>query len=538
VEDPATAQVVADYENRLGQEMEVEVGNTTVPLDAISQNVRSQETNLGDFFADAMRSDVHADLCIVNSGSIRSNRIYPPGPLKRRDVVDLHPFGGVTCKVEVTGQTVFNALNWGFARLGEGLGRFPQVSGMSFDVDLAATATARVQNVRVQGQPLEMDRLYTVATTDYMTKGGDGYEMFLGSKILIDSAHGNLIANALESSIRQFGTISPQTEGRMRFVGPVPPPPPIDQVPRPIILDTDMGIDSVLGMLYLLKSPEVSVKAITIADGMSHVESGAESALDVLDLTGMRDIPVAMGPARPKHIRAFPDFWRVPADSVDKIQKRSSNNRPSPTLAPDLIIELLEKSPIPMTIITMGPLTNIAQALSKKPGITSKIKEFIIMGGALKVAGNVNNPYVGINNTVAEWNFYLNPQAAQIVMKSGVPTRLITLDSSHALPITPAFVERLRQGPRNSTSDFIIKLLELVQDGIEGGWYYFWDTLAAVMAVHPEVAGSQEVQVDVVTHNGPYLGRLKISPLGPSVRMAEELNRETFEAQFLKTIGR
>jgi pyrimidine-specific ribonucleoside hydrolase len=239
--------------------------------------------------------------------------------------------------------------------------------------------------------------------------------------------------------------------------------------------------------------------------------------------------------------RAFPSFWRAQANTLGGALTKfpSPPVKPLAARAEDLLLLQLKESREPVTIVAMGPLTNIALALRKQPAAKAKIKEIIVMGGALKEAGNVDKPFVGIKNSVAEWNFYIDPQAAREVLNSGAPIRLLPLDSTRSLPISPAFVQRVRQSPRDTTSDLLLSLLDAVNDGVEGGWYYFWDTLAAVVAARPEVAGSYNANVQVEIKDGPTLGQTKnvaAGTAGAAVRVGEEVNREAFEADFLKTV--
>lgn len=215
-EDPATAEVVASYEKRLSAELDVVIGATKIDLDAVAHHVRNAESNLGNFIADAMREDTGADAAIMNAGSIRGDRVFPAGPLKRRDVVAIQPFGGIICKVELNGATLLAALEHGVSHIGEGSGRFPQVSGLVFDVNPASAPGQRVSHVQVKGQPLDPAKTYTLAITDYMHKGGDGYNLFETCKTLIDSAHGNLLVNVLENRVRAMQNIEPKIEGRVR----------------------------------------------------------------------------------------------------------------------------------------------------------------------------------------------------------------------------------------------------------------------------------------------------------------------------------
>jgi 5'-nucleotidase / UDP-sugar diphosphatase len=214
-DDPKTAEVVNDFEGRLGAELNVVVGTSRVGLDADSVRMRAGETNLGDLVADAMRAEVGADVTIVNSGGIRGNRIYPAGPLTRRTIVAMQPFGNVICKIAVRGQVILDALNSGVSKLPASEGRFPQISGMTMRVDPAGAVGSRVSDVRVAGQPLDTEKIYTVATTDYQLKGGDAYDMFVGQPILIGPEAGPLMATALEKYVSARGEVDASVDGRI-----------------------------------------------------------------------------------------------------------------------------------------------------------------------------------------------------------------------------------------------------------------------------------------------------------------------------------
>lgn len=213
-DDPAAAAVINDWESRLGAEMDVVVGSTQVPLDADDLRLRASETNVGNFFADAIRQHAQADIGMMNSGGIRGNRVYPAGPLKRRDLIQMHPFGNVICKIEVTGQLLRQVLEHGVARLPLTSGYFPQVSGVTFRVAIPAPAGSRVSDAKVNGVPLDPGKTYTLALPDYLLRGGDGYDMFGSSRVLIDPEDGALIVSAVEAAVMR-GAINPQVEGRI-----------------------------------------------------------------------------------------------------------------------------------------------------------------------------------------------------------------------------------------------------------------------------------------------------------------------------------
>jgi 5'-nucleotidase len=214
-DEPHTADVVKSYEARLGPELDAVVGTSRVPLDGVARRLRTSETNLGDLVADAMRADADADIAILNAGGIRGDRVHQAGRLTRRTLLEIHPFGNVVCKLAVPGRIVVEALNSGVSKLPAGAGAFPQVSGVTLRVDLNAPAAARVRDVRVRGEPLDPNRIYTLAIPDYILLGGDGYGMFSGQRVLIGPESGNQIVTALEKYAAARREVAPAIEGRI-----------------------------------------------------------------------------------------------------------------------------------------------------------------------------------------------------------------------------------------------------------------------------------------------------------------------------------
>lgn len=214
-DEPRTAAVVASFEARLGSELDTVVGTSRVGLDARDLHVRASETNLGDLVADAVRAGARTDAALVNAGSIRGNRVYEPGPLTRRTVVSIHPFGNTVCTLTVPGRVILAALENGVVKLPLAAGQFPQVSGIALQVDASAPPGQRVRDVRIDGRPLDPDRRYTLAVPDYIFKGGDGYTMFEGQHAIVGPESGDLMVTALEKYIAARGEIAPAVEGRI-----------------------------------------------------------------------------------------------------------------------------------------------------------------------------------------------------------------------------------------------------------------------------------------------------------------------------------
>jgi 2',3'-cyclic-nucleotide 2'-phosphodiesterase (5'-nucleotidase family) len=217
-DEPRAAEVIATYETRLGVELDAVLGEITVPLNAEAVRLRASEQPIGNLVADMMRQRVDADVAIINSGSIRGDRVYPAGPVRRRALVAVHPFGNVICKVEVAGTVLLQALNSGVSKMPAAAGQFPQVSGLTMTVNLSAPAGNRVRDVKINGVPLDPAKRYTVALPDFLLKGGDAYSMFVGKDVLIDPESGDLLITALEDYIVANTPLAPRVEGRINVI--------------------------------------------------------------------------------------------------------------------------------------------------------------------------------------------------------------------------------------------------------------------------------------------------------------------------------
>ena len=223
---PVTDQLPSDkqfvvLERKYGsllRELARRVGRTTVELEARSAAGRQRETNVGNFIADAFRKATVSDVAIMNGGSIRADAVIKPGILTRRDVLSVLPFKNHVVKLELKGVTLRAALEHGVARSAEDAepGRFPQVSGMRFVFDATRPPGARITSVMINGKALEDQRTYTLAVTDYVAGGGDGYEMLKSAKVLIPAAQGPFDSDVLQKAISTLRTIAPKTDGRIK----------------------------------------------------------------------------------------------------------------------------------------------------------------------------------------------------------------------------------------------------------------------------------------------------------------------------------
>ncbi|MAQ37857.1 MULTISPECIES: bifunctional metallophosphatase/5'-nucleotidase [Thioclava] len=218
--DPESMKLVNGFKKQLDDNLGQQIGTSETEMDSRRNVVRSQESTMGDLIADALRDATKADVTLINGGGIRGDTTYDAGhKITRKDVLTELPFGNKTVVTEIPGSQILSALENGFSQVENGAGRFPQISGMSVVYDPSAPAGSRVVSVEVGGQPLDKDKVYKVATNDYMLGGGDGYGALGGGKVIVNAGNGNLMANDVMTYVENKGTVAPKLDGRIKKQG-------------------------------------------------------------------------------------------------------------------------------------------------------------------------------------------------------------------------------------------------------------------------------------------------------------------------------
>ncbi len=303
------------------------------------------------------------------------------------------------------------------------------------------------------------------------------------------------------------------------------------QEPIPVMIDSDMTSDDWMAVLYVLNNSNYSVKAITVTGtGFAYCDAGIRAALGLLALVEADGIPVSCGAEAPlMGNNAPPSDWRTTLAKVEAAGLPEGGAAAAED-AVTLFTSVLETSPEKVTVLALGPLTNIAAALEAKPELTEKIEMIYLMGGAVDVPGS----RVSDQNTTAEWNIYSDPHAARLVFESGAPLTLIPLDATNAMPVTNAFVSKLEAVKGTPVADFIHTLLLDNQDGIDGGYYFLWDQLAAVVMTHPELVTITPRELTVIDIPGsPEEGRTKPVANGSQIFVVTAPDVEAVEQQLI-----
>ena len=202
-----------------------------------------------------------------------------------------------------------------------------------------------------------------------------------------------------------------------------------------IILDTDPGIDDSLAILLALASPEVMLEGLSVVHGNSSTDQGMVNALSVLELAKASDIPVYKGCELPLVQPSLLAPETHGEQGIGYAKLSAPQTQPQVQKGSDFLIEKIMSNPGEMTLVCIGPLTNIALAIRQEPRIVENVKEVFIMGGAIRHEGNTT--------ALAEFNTYVDPHAAHIVFHSGMPITLTPLDVTYQCIFLPDDLNRL-----------------------------------------------------------------------------------------------
>ena len=258
----------------------------------------------------------------------------------------------------------------------------------------------------------------------------------------------------------------------------------------PILLDCDPGHDDAIALLLALASPELELLGVTTVAGNQTLEKTTANALRVLELAGRQDVPVAAGADRPLARELFIADYVHGDSGLDGPELPQPQAEPIDQHAVDFLAERILGSSSPVTLVPVGPLTNVALLLSRYPEAAGNVERIVIMGGAI-AEGNVT--------PAAEFNIYVDPEAAWRVFRGGLPVTMVGLDVTHQALMMPTHVERLRaSGPVGrfvaELHDFFVRY-HMRTYGTEGAPIH--DAVAVAQVLRPGIVETQHRHVDV-----------------------------------------
>jgi inosine-uridine nucleoside N-ribohydrolase len=291
----------------------------------------------------------------------------------------------------------------------------------------------------------------------------------------------------------------------------------------PVVLDYSPTHSDIGALLYLASHPDVDLLAVTLpGTGEADCVPGTRSTRQLLAVAGLPDVPVGCGRGEPlEGHRDWPDEWRTEANTLPRVLVKPVARRPVLD-AEALLADVLEAADRKVTVVAVGPLTNLAVTLTEHPELVSRIERVVIMGGAVDVEGNVPD------TPSAEWNLYVDPEAARIVVESGVPILLVPLDATNDVPFGRDVVLRLSL-LETPTGRAEYQRLS-AQTWFDGA--FMWDELTAVAAMRPDTVTIEERRL-AVDADGATLARDD----GSVVDVAVAADAAAFDDEFRRVLN-
>jgi inosine-uridine nucleoside N-ribohydrolase len=263
--------------------------------------------------------------------------------------------------------------------------------------------------------------------------------------------------------------------------------------PFRVIIDTDPGVDDALALLLALRSPELKIEAITPVAGNVPLDLTLPNALRMVEIAGRTDIPVAAGARTPLVRRLVTAAYAHGENGLGGAVFPEPTTKPVAMPAAEMIREIVRKYPGEVTLITIGPLTNVATALNSDPELAGLVRGLVIMGGSLS-GGNIT--------PAAEFNVYVDPEAARIVFQSGIPVTMVGLDVTRKTSLTDEHVRTL-EAAQNPVSQAAAKIgRNAINHNREGRYLVgpnMHDSLAVAGFLDPSILKFQDYYVDVET---------------------------------------
>lgn len=289
-----------------------------------------------------------------------------------------------------------------------------------------------------------------------------------------------------------------------------------------VVFDYSPTLSDAGALLYLASHPAVELLAVTLpGTGEADCETGVQITRALLTVAGQPDVPIGCGRDTPLvGDRDWPEAWRAGANALGDGILPTVDAEPVID-AEQLLADTLRNATAPVTLVAVGPLTNLGVVLGDHPDLAAQVERIVIMGGALDVPGNVENA------PTAEWNLYVDPEATRRVVAAGAPVTFVALDATNYMAWTDRLVVRI-DALETAAADIEYELANAAS--LEG--FYLWDELAAIVAVEPGVVTTESVSIRIDDD-----GAIVRDPAGITVDVAVTAETSTAMDQFVQGLN-
>lgn len=303
-----------------------------------------------------------------------------------------------------------------------------------------------------------------------------------------------------------------------------------------MILDCDPGHDDAMAILLAAASPAIELQAITTVAGNQTLEKTTLNARRVCSAAGITGVPIAAGCDRPLQRDPIVAAEIHGASGLDGVDWADPTVDTDPRRAPDLIIEIAESGELPLTLVACGPLTNVATALAQSAGLASRLERITIMGGAIGL-GNVTPS--------AEFNIFADPEAAAVVLDSGVPITLVPLEVTHRALATDDVVRRIAE-LGTPVAEMSVALMRFFAETYERVFGFdapaVHDPCAVAAIIDPSIVPTRHMNVTIDTLSELSLGRTVCDVYGttgrpPNAAVGVDLDVDRFWDLMVDALG-
>lgn len=292
-----------------------------------------------------------------------------------------------------------------------------------------------------------------------------------------------------------------------------------------VIIDTDPGVDDAFALLLAMRSPELKIEAITPVAGNVPLDLTLPNALRMVEIAGRTDIPVAAGARNPLVRRLVTATYAHGENGLGGAVFPEPTTKPVSQPAAQMIRDIVRKYPGEVTLLTIGPLTNIAAALASDSELAGKVRSLVMMGGSLS-GGNIT--------PAAEFNIYVDPEAARMVFQSGIPITMVGLDVTRKTSLTDDHVRQLSDG-KSAVSQAAAKIARnAIEHNRSQGFSTgpnMHDSLAVAAFLDPTILTFENYYVDVEVNGELNAGQtLGYSPNRDDLRRSPEMQKKAEES--------
>ena len=306
----------------------------------------------------------------------------------------------------------------------------------------------------------------------------------------------------------------------------------------PVIYSHGGGPCDIGGMVFLSKHPNVDLIGIVLTRGEIHPEIAVEKwPVFLYDVLNSHNTAIALGSdiRMDPNSHEFPEVWRKSADDFWGLDLPEKVTEYDPAVGHELIIELVNNSPEKVTLIAMASMIDIALALQEDPGIIDNISHVVIMGGAFTIRGNLDEGPDETSNEAAEWNMWIDAQAAKYLFNSGVPISIVPLDAIQYY-VQSGDIDRI-----NTISDpgvdYVAQMWKQQWSWSNGNGFFIWDTITTTAVTNPENFYWTYDGIDVITEVGDFQGQtIALNNGAQHTRYATGANYDAIIDQFLETV--